>query len=236
MKLDVTWVAPKLWIGSQAQPGPHLREAGFQVLVLCAQEWQPPEEEFPGVRVHHAPFDDSAKGLTEREAKIAHRAAQKTIGHLLYGQRCLVTCMAGRNRSGLVLALALAGVSGLTPKKAGEQVRAVRPNALTNTTFCDHLAQTKVVRANVGCELCDAKILTRRHHEDLEFWVADCKQCRVPMAVYRPHGLRPSHRTHERMALSLLEVSDRLRPGQKVKLTDDMKTEPRHFHMHARPA
>lgn len=234
MPLDATWIAPKLWIGSQAQPGPHMRAAGFDFLVLCAQEWQPPARVFPGVRVHHAPFDDSVEGLTPREEKIAHAAARKVISRLRRGQRCLVTCWAGRNRSGLVTALALAGVSHMTPAQAGDRVQRLRHNALSNERFMEHLRGVRVERPGTCCELCDALPLTRRHHEGRDFWIADCKDCHVPMAVYRRHGVVPSPRVLTRMRESLLEVANKLTPGCAVMLTDDMRTHPTHYHMHVR--
>lgn len=132
--LDVARVAPGLWIGSAPPVGPTVAHQGFQVVVLCAEEYQPRSWELPGVRVVHAGFNDTPFPTADDEAA-AVGAARLTARALLQKRRVLVTCWQGRNRSGLVCAAALCSVYGWDARVARDAVRAVRPNALTNPTF-----------------------------------------------------------------------------------------------------
>lgn len=121
-----------LWMGSAPHRWAPLREH-FNVLVLCAMEYQPRSACFEGVRVIHAPLDDSAP--TPREIRIANEAANRVVVALRDGQTVLVTCMQGRNRSGLVSALALKQL-GAPPSVAIKLVRRARgDDALANPYF-----------------------------------------------------------------------------------------------------
>ncbi len=129
---DANRVGPKLWMGS-APSGPDLDwPYPFAVLVLCALEYQPPASAFPSVEVIHAPNDDAA--ITSTIARNALRAAEQVARLTRSGKCVLVTCIAGRNRSGLVagLSMVLNGVPG------GEAVKAIqraRTMGLCNPTF-----------------------------------------------------------------------------------------------------
>jgi hypothetical protein len=208
---------------------------GFEVLVLCAQEWQPDPDHFPGVEVVYAPFDDDHRGLDEIQRQIAFNAAGETAEHLRNGKKTLVTCWAGRNRSGIVCALALSAVTDYTPGQAGELIRSKRLGALTNMSFRGMLNRlVKKPGAMAACELCEAKPITRRYHEDGICWVADCKQCGVPMVVYRAHGVMPPKQHFEHM-IGLLQLCGRpSRDGYYVDL--ERRTIPEHWHAHLRPA
>lgn len=249
---DAARVAPRLWIGSHPPIygvsccGDHptgkdkvdLKHGGFDYLVLCAEEYQPGPEHFPGVEVHYAPFDDDSRGLDKRQLDIAINAAEQTVLAHQQGKRCLVTCMAGRNRSGIVTALALSALSGMTPAQACERVRAKRGlAALTNPWFRGFLNRVEVKFNNPRardkpCDLCKAEPITRRYHEDAICWIADCVQCNVPMAVYREHGALPPRQHMEHM-IELLKLC--ARPGQRYVIDDAMETIPDHYHAHLRP-
>jgi protein-tyrosine phosphatase len=138
-QLDANEIAPGLYQGSFPEDGTSLR--GFQVLVLCAEELQPRSAEFPHVNeVIHAPLDDGK--LDEEQVGVALRAAQRVAGHLRARRRVLVTCAMGRNRSGLVCALALLI---LCPSMEGEtavkRIRSRRCGALVNPYFVDFLSR-----------------------------------------------------------------------------------------------
>jgi len=107
--------------------------AGFQVLVLCAQEHQPSGSRFPGVHVVHAPFDDWEPSSSEW--RIARRAGTVVAQALRGGQRVLVTCAMGRNRSGLVVALALIESTGAAPELVIGKIARLREGALSNPHF-----------------------------------------------------------------------------------------------------
>jgi protein-tyrosine phosphatase len=105
-----------------------------------------PESEFasgflPGVEVICCPMNDVEGGPTPEEKLAAFKTAQTIVDRLAQGKRVLVTCVAGRNRSGLVNALVLIlrrGVSGIS---ATMRIQAARPLALTNQSFCQFLSK-----------------------------------------------------------------------------------------------
>jgi len=110
----------------------------FDVLVLCAKEIpRVPGDAPPGVRVIDARIDDGE--LSPDEARVAEQAASAVLKELAYGRKVLVTCFAGRNRSGLVSALVLKRL-GWPGAAAVEKVRSARRNALTNESFVRYLA------------------------------------------------------------------------------------------------
>lgn len=134
MGIDANRVGTRLWIGSRPAPGPGLAAAGFQELILCAEEYQPSASEFPGLRaVVHAGIDDHEP--TNEEIRIATRAARRAAQGVRQGSRVLVTCQAGLNRSGLVTALAVHELTGWSGKRCGDLVRSERPGALSNQHF-----------------------------------------------------------------------------------------------------
>jgi hypothetical protein len=140
-KLDADRLAPKLWIGSApqwAEGSDLLHQLGFQTLVLCALEYQPPAHRFPYLRVIHAPFDDVPELDTPATA-VVQRTARQVMGEVTRGRRTLVTCFAGRTRSGLVCARVLMKMSGAPAHLVVDHVQRLRANALTNTGFVDEL-------------------------------------------------------------------------------------------------
>ena len=109
----------------------------FDTLVLCAEELPRAALMLPkGVRVIEAGIDDAE--LSPKEAWIAQNAARSVVRDLGYGRKVLVTCFAGRNRSGLVSALTLKRM-GYSGAEAIEAVRRARKNALTNESFVRYL-------------------------------------------------------------------------------------------------
>lgn len=123
-----------LWQGSFPPPGGYVAAARFQTLVLCAEELQLPAGNYPGTRVVYGPNRDDGSPLTDEQFQVALRTANTVSGHVRVGRRVLVTCMKGRNRSGLVSALALV-MLGFSGKEAIELVRLGRPQALGNSYF-----------------------------------------------------------------------------------------------------
>jgi protein-tyrosine phosphatase len=113
----------------------------FDLVVFCAEEFQPKRELIlrttSKVRVVYAPFDDG--DLSRHELETATHAADAVAGGFHHGRKVLVTCMQGRNRSGLVVALALHMLSGAGGAAAMRMVRARRQAAegpaLANLAF-----------------------------------------------------------------------------------------------------
>lgn len=140
--IDAHHIGEGVWQGAVPTPGGIIRDAGFHMLVLCAMEYQLPAEEFPGVEVVHAPNDDDdSRWPTREELRIATNAASRVLAALRANRKVLVTCWAGRNRSGLVSALALREYLGISGSAASALVRAARPHALTNSKFQACLAR-----------------------------------------------------------------------------------------------
>lgn len=131
-------------IGSLPRGGNELAAAGVRRLVLCASEYQPPVESFPGVQVvDRFPFkDDFDHGLPEDRVPGAFRLAESLAQDSGPGY-VLVTCRAGRNRSGLILALALIEQLRMEPQPVIDLIQAKRVGALSNPKFRELLLQVR---------------------------------------------------------------------------------------------
>jgi len=128
--IDAHQIASKLWQGSVPTPGNALKKAGFSLVVFCAHEYQPLAWLYSGVDVLYAPMHDNYKlPLHRDDVKAAMRAAASVADAAYGGEKVLVTCMAGRNRSGLVNALALCELFGVSGQEAMEIVQARRRHA-----------------------------------------------------------------------------------------------------------
>jgi hypothetical protein len=140
-----TEIVPGLWQGGYPRHGLEaVRDAGFNVLVLSAKELLKDVPDayltVPGLVVVRAPLDDSDElGPSENEARIAQAAAEVNVRALRAGQNVLTTCAQGRNRSGLINALTLRELRGISGGEARWIVQQKRPNALTNRGFCKFL-------------------------------------------------------------------------------------------------
>jgi hypothetical protein len=137
--VDATRILPGLYMGGAPTPGHEVYACGFPVLVLCAKEYQPEARWFPRVRVVHCPLDDAE--LSSTEAALATSAAEMVVLARSRGARVLVTCWMGRNRSGLVTALALRSISNWSVPRIVKRVRERRPNALSNPSFLRFLGR-----------------------------------------------------------------------------------------------
>ncbi|MEY4366197.1 MAG: hypothetical protein RLZZ305_1541 [Actinomycetota bacterium] len=84
------------------------------------------------------------------------------------------------------------------------------------------------------CELCEAARMTEWFHEDDEMWIAECEACGVPMVVWRTHDPHPPEDVKARLHARLLEIVD-VHWDMDVRIDDNMRTIPDHYHAHARP-
>jgi protein-tyrosine phosphatase len=109
-------------------PGP------FGLVVLCAIELEEMFREIQKRRRPHLPnlcfasFKDGT--LTRGQIETAARAADQVVRAYRRGLCVLVSCGAGRNRSGLVTALAVHKLSGIGGQAAADLVRRKRVGAL----------------------------------------------------------------------------------------------------------
>lgn len=107
-EIDADEVYPGLWQGSVPPRGNRLAREGFGLVVLAAREWQLFDETFEGVEVVRAPLDDDELvPIPRADLAGALKAARRTAEAVANGTKCLVTCAAGVNRSGLISALTL---------------------------------------------------------------------------------------------------------------------------------
>lgn len=132
----------ELWQGSV---GDLAHPEKYDVIVLCADEFQDKEGQLSAsygksVRVLPAPNDDSGNPFTKEQATIAVVAARQVVKEYRLGKRILVSCAMGRNRSGLVMALALSRLCGVSGNDAIKVIREKVPHALSNPQFVDFLA------------------------------------------------------------------------------------------------
>jgi protein-tyrosine phosphatase len=100
----------------------------FDVVVLSAKEYQ------PRMRYHrtlHIPLNDGEP--TPEERAWIRSAAHEVARQVRAGQRVLVTCWQGRNRSGVIAGLALVEL-GMPRSQAIRRIRTLR-DGLTNPYF-----------------------------------------------------------------------------------------------------
>jgi protein-tyrosine phosphatase len=125
---DYAFLLPGGRLAQGSAPSPHVR-LPFDVVVLAAQEYQP---DLPGYIVLHVPLDDGPPPDQVTRLRI-RSAAQKVSDHVQLGNRVLVTCWHGRNRSGVIAGLALVKL-GIPRELAVSRIQRLR-NGLSNPYF-----------------------------------------------------------------------------------------------------
>ncbi len=146
-------IIPRLWMGSHPTSLNAVRDAGFGAVALCARE-RGQASAPDGLAVIRAGLDDGM--LTPRQATLAAGAARWVANAVKRGQKVLVACNMGVNRSGLVTGLAMMRLTGCwgADAVATIQARRVPPirgdgkrwTPLCNQEFADYLRATKVKR------------------------------------------------------------------------------------------
>jgi protein-tyrosine phosphatase len=155
--VDAHLVCGTLYQGSYPCPVPSIRD-NVDTLAFTAIEYQP-RHWWRAIRVIRARLHDDDMPMERRERRQALLAAEKVRDRLDKGDRVLVTCYAGLNRSGLVCALALMAPT-LEPSKtpgnfsAHDAIKAVRrargPLALSNDYFVSFLENMNALRSSCG--------------------------------------------------------------------------------------
>ena len=84
------------------------------------------------------------------------------------------------------------------------------------------------------CELCAAARFTEWFHDDEQCWIAECESCSVPMVVWRVHDPDPPEPIKAQLHAKLLATVAANFEGE-VRVDDDLRTIPDHYHAHARP-
>lgn len=136
VNIDANQIVNRLWVGSKPPFDRHL--PAFSMLVLCAEELQPPHIAFRGKLVRCPIYDTNP--LPQTHWHHAVRASREVADELRRGGRVLVTCQMGLNRSALVASLAILQTMRMHPAQIIQLVRARRrSNALCNPHFCELL-------------------------------------------------------------------------------------------------
>ena len=133
--IDAHNIVRRLWIGSRPPVDRPLPM--FDVVVLCAKEYQPEMPHVPVVL--RVPLDDAQLDAVQFRAALL--GARELAAYLQAGKTALVTCWAGRNRSALVAGLAL---RLLAPRSSADRIIATirarrHPSALSNVHFVSYL-------------------------------------------------------------------------------------------------
>jgi protein-tyrosine phosphatase len=141
VNIDASHIHGRLYIGSRPPVGRRLAWAGFDTVVLAAEEYQPAEWKIPGVEVIYAPMRDVPVRLTPEQLRTVGIVAERIARELALGRKVLVTCRAGLNRSSLLAAVALVVGSGMSPLQAIRLIRQKRSVlALNNPAFVHAIA------------------------------------------------------------------------------------------------
>jgi hypothetical protein len=136
-------IVDNLYQGGYPPPGPFLKRAGVDVLVLCAMEWQDPGgRNYPGLTVINAGGDDDTRlHRVMPYMGLWQHAARLVVGHLRDGKKVLVTCMQGMNRSGMVTSHVLRELTGMSGHDIVTLVQDKRPGSLFNPTFVKYIEE-----------------------------------------------------------------------------------------------
>jgi protein-tyrosine phosphatase len=129
--MDASNVATRLWVG--AAPPFDRDLPTFDTMVLCAAELQPERVAFHGLLIRCPIPDDALNQVELTRVLLASMAVANSIAR---GDRVLVTCAQGLNRSALVAALALHRLTRMSSRELIVHMRLRRhPNALFNPHF-----------------------------------------------------------------------------------------------------
>jgi hypothetical protein len=139
-KMNANEVVPGLWVGSMPFQQDVEFLNSFDMVVFAADSNQPAA--IRGFRKIAVRCGIEDAKITEREKKKVLSCAKMVAVRLFNGQRVLVTCISGWNRSGLVAALALKLVTRHSTEEIIELIRAARgSDALGNRSFVGFLEE-----------------------------------------------------------------------------------------------
>ena len=129
-----------LWQGARPPHGTFLAERGFQTLVLAAKEIQDAHN-YQDIVVIKAPGDDDDRPhRLQAFLPVWHKAADVVAKRVADGQKVLVTCAQGLNRSGFITCVALHKLTGWDGGTCVDHIQHRREDALFNSTFVDWLS------------------------------------------------------------------------------------------------
>ena len=142
--MDANEVARGLWVGSA--PDTHDPDlARFDLVVFAAEEYQPRKLVHRPNSILLCGISDEPREPDAFETRKLLAAAKQVAQRLFDGQKVLVTCISGWNRSALIAALALKMCTPLNEQQIVGRIRAARGrHALSNRWFLDFLERANV--------------------------------------------------------------------------------------------
>jgi len=136
--IEANEITPRLYMGSVPPVGSEVYKSGFSLLVLCAlpdeyrhvykiKSDQSIASLFPNTQVIIVSLNDNflTKPSQEEKERIL-RSSSDVVNSIRNNRKVLITCMQGRNRSGLVAALAIRELCGWSGSQAKSRVRLKR--------------------------------------------------------------------------------------------------------------
>jgi protein-tyrosine phosphatase len=127
--LDFSLILPGLAVGSMPPTGCDVRHAGFDTLVLTADEYQPPDEAFCGVAVYRVLLEDKHGSVPSLvDYSFAEDLSKHLADRIRRGANVLVTCIEGRNRSTFITALTMRRLTGKDGGFVYDWIRDRRPH------------------------------------------------------------------------------------------------------------
>ncbi len=130
-------IADRLWHGGCPVDFGWVRACGIDVVVdLADPDAYPPAEEIAGLTYLKCPLVD---GDTIPDPTVTTGLAGLVAGLVRDGRQALVHCTFGRNRSGLLVALVVRELLGLSGADALAHVQARRARAVNNESFATWL-------------------------------------------------------------------------------------------------
>jgi hypothetical protein len=127
-----------LWISGSPIDCDWLREERIDLVVDVADPQLRLEPQALGTIVYCK--EALVDGFELPPSAILGRLVDDVVAAVRAGRRVLVACAGGRNRSGLVVGLAVRELLGCSGAQALDWVQSRREDALNNVTFAHHLA------------------------------------------------------------------------------------------------
>lgn len=146
--LDYSIILPGLAVGSKPPTGCAVRRACFTTLVLTADDYQPPDEDFCGLEVHRVLLDDRQVTIPSMVDFLAAEDLSRVLAkRIRHGAVVLITCVEGRNRSTLLTGLTMRRLTGRSGPEVYDWIRDRRPHVpgrperktFTNKHFTSYL-------------------------------------------------------------------------------------------------
>ncbi|KKN83834.1 hypothetical protein LCGC14_0294870 [marine sediment metagenome] len=127
----------RLWMSGELESSPRLILEGRIHAIVNLSHYDDPDETIEYAKDYlHWPIDDGPLPNLDELGLVVYWATQK----IREGRRVLIHCDAGLNRSGLVTALVVMEITGMTGTQAISHVRVCRGStALFNPSFTDYL-------------------------------------------------------------------------------------------------